>query len=359
MTRKQLLGVVRDVLRVPAAPYHEQAVRHAIERFAVACGVASVRDRAGNVLLRCNPRRAAGARNAAPLVLVAHMDHPGFEVLDNGRVEFLGNVPREMFHKARLLIHGRHQSTRARIVTMEQRRWPRRKIARIVPRRPVGPGDYGFWDLPGLQLRRGRLYAPAIDDLLGVAVILAALRELSPSNLRAPVWGLFTRAEEVGFHGAIRAACSGLIPKRALVVSVEMSSQRPAARVGDGPVVRVGDRVTTFDPAATWFLQQQAERCRATHRGFVAQRALMDGGTCEATAFAAHGYRVGGLCLPLGNYHNIGPDRRPRREYVSVEDLENLLRLIIAAALAWPDADPAGDLRRFIKQVRRRAPRRL
>jgi hypothetical protein len=69
---------------------------------------------------------------------------------------------------------------------------------------------------------------------------------------------------------------------------------------------------------------------------------------------------VGGLCLPLGNYHNIGPNRKVRPEFVSVSDLEGLLELTVAAAREWPDAMKiCGSLRQRVAQIRAAAPRRL
>ncbi len=201
-----------------------------------------------------------------------------------------------------------------------------------------------------MRLRAGKLHAPAIDDVLGTVVLLATLREA-----RRPVWCVFTRAEEVGFHGAIEVARSGLIPTGAFVVSVEMSRERPWARIGQGPVVRVGDRMWTFDADGVLFLMEAAKTA-----GVAAQRALMDGGTCEATALAAWGYRVGGVCLPLGNYHNIGPSQRPRAEFVSVADLEGLVKLTTAAVDRWPEfGRTRAGLKRWVMRVRRAAPRKL
>jgi len=46
----------------------------------------------------------------------------------------------------------------------------------------------------------------------------------------------------------------------------------------------------------------------------------MQGGTCEATAYALYGYRTAAMCVALGNYHNCGPGDRIAPEYVSLED---------------------------------------
>ena len=68
-------------------------------------------------------------------------------------------------------------------------------------------------------------------------------------------------------------------------------------------------------------------------------------GDREATAFRLYGVRSGALCVALGNYHNLGPDRRIEPEYVSVADVEGLytlcLRLAELSAARRPDLDAA------------------
>lgn len=341
MNRSELLRLTRAVLTIPTAPYHEHGVRQFVINHCRQLGLRPQLDRGGNVIVRGTK---LSRRAGPPLVLVAHMDHPGFEALGGRQVEFLGGVPPALFR------HGRIRFDRqiVRIVRVVGRN--RLRVSQPVPR-----GAFGMWDVPAFQVRADKLRACAIDDVLSVAVVLATLTEVVRRRLATHLWAVFTRAEEVGFHGAVDVACAGVIPRSALVVSMEMSKERPWARQGQGPVIRVGDRLTMFDPGAAWYLTEVARAA-----GVTAQRALMDGGACEASAFAGFGYRVGGLCLPLGNYHNIGPGLKPRAEYVDVRDLEGLVRLTVAAAADWRHADKlAGRLRARILRIRRQVPRRL
>jgi endoglucanase len=110
-------------------------------------------------------------------------------------------------------------------------------------------------------------------------------------------------------------------------------------KIGGGPIIRVGDRTSVFDSVATAHLQEAAKAAGITH-----QRALMQGGTCEATAYALYGYRTAAMCVALGNYHNCGPGDRIAPEYVSVEDTLGMARLCVSAATSTP-ADPLADLR--------------
>jgi len=357
MNRDELLDLARRVLTLPTAPYHEQRVKAFVMEFCRQLpGVRMEQDRVGNVIARY--RRGAAK---TPLVFVAHMDHPGFEMLGGNRAEFLGGVPREMFAKGiGVRVYGATGVRRVKLARFNASAWPKRKLMELRAGGTLRPGDFGMWDLPSFRVTGRTLHAAAIDDLLGTVVMLATLAEVSRRKLRAHVWCAFTRAEEVGFQSALALVRSGKIPKRAFVISVEMSKERPWAQIGNGPVVRIGDRTSVFDPNATAFLLRAVERCRHRDSAFRAQRSLMDGGTCEATAFAGFGYRAGGLCLPLGNYHNIGKNLRPRAEYVSVHDLEQLLRLTLTATEESPGPGTSDTaLRRRLLSISRTAPRQL
>ncbi|MYA60601.1 MAG: hypothetical protein F4X40_08640, partial [Chloroflexi bacterium] len=145
--------------------------------------------------------------------------------------------------------------------------------------------------------------------------------------------GLFTRAEEVGLVGAALAAADEVIDKEAIIVSVETSLKSGIAKQGDGVVIRVGDRMTTFDHDAEGVLHGAAHRI-AQHgdsKEFKVQRALMGAGGCEASAFKAHGYRVTGTSFPLGAWHNTEDDGSIRPEYIHVDDFNSGVQLITEA----------------------------
>jgi putative aminopeptidase FrvX len=110
--------------------------------------------------------------------------------------------------------------------------------------------------------------------------------------------------------------------------------------MGEGVVVRVGDRTSVFDDAATAVLAKVAADARIPH-----QRKLMSGGTCEATAYQLYGYRTAALCVALGNYHNCGPDHQIASEYVSVDDVAGMVQLMTRVATEAPPTDPHAALR--------------
>ena len=73
------------------------------------------------------------------------------------------------------------------------------------------------FDLVDFQVDGELIRMRAADDLAGCASILAALAELSVQPPPGDVYGVFTRAEEVGLMGARLLAESGRLPKETLV----------------------------------------------------------------------------------------------------------------------------------------------
>ncbi len=355
MRRDALLRLARRLLETPTAAGLEDAMAAVVRRECARIDLPVHEDPWGNLLARCE--RGSGSRSMPPVVFVAHLDHPAFEFLGGDHAEFLGGVPDAMLAAGATVVFA--DGARARCLARRRGTTRRRRLVRLDRALPdTPPGTPGRWDVETFAVDGDRLTAWGIDDLLGVCTMLACLRELAAARGRTRTWALFTRAEEIGLLGTIHAARAGILPEDALVISLETSNAAGRVAIGGGPVIRVGDRGTIFDPAATALL----ERSAADLRGLSWQRALMDGGVCEASAWSAFGYRCGGLCLPLGNYHNIGPDLTPAAEYVSVRDLQGLVRLCTHLATGWLDHDPAAQrsrLRERYERILDQAPRRL
>ncbi|MDH5372884.1 MAG: hypothetical protein OEX97_08070, partial [Acidimicrobiia bacterium] len=213
----------------------------------------------------------------------------------------------------------------------------------------LAAGDIGRWAFGSrsLGIRNGRLYAHGCDDLAGAAAVLSAFDAVRKDAPQVRV--LLTRAEEVGLIGAIAACRIGTIPENAELIVVENSRAFPNYPVGSGPVVRVGDASTVFDRELTNQLTRLVRSHAESSDGLRWQRKLMDGGSCEATAFGAYGFRATSLSLPLGNYHNmvdidgVLAGARPAHvgpEFVSLEDYHGLIELLTHAA---PRLGEAGE----------------
>ncbi len=333
--RSEALDFLARLGRNPAVAFHEAGVEAAVIEILDELRVDHHRDAFGNIVARIPGTEAS----VAPLAIVAHMDHPGFEIVgregDHFVADALGGVPASSFAEGVPLLVLLPDGSRAPAVTVGAYG---EEADRQVLVRVVNPADAGaveppaavVFDLVDFELDGEFIRMRAVDDLAGCGAILATLARLSRSEIPPPgdFYGLFTRAEEVGLVGARLAAEAATLPPGTLVVSAESSRVLPGAEQGKGPVIRVGDAGSTFDAdaeavlirARESLLQQDDEAGRTTDARFKSQRQLMSGGVCEASAFAIYGYQTTGTAFPLGNYHNAAPEGRVEAEYIHIDD---------------------------------------
>lgn len=313
MNHQKLISIFRRVLSCPTAPFHEYHVRAGIEKLLRDCpGIALSHDPFGNLIARY--RRG---REASGWVFGAHMDHPGFVRVDaDGGWRFLGGVPQ-------------------RFLELEA---PRREF-----------GEFAMWDLPEFAIEERRVICRACDDLAGCAVLVCLLVELDRRGVETAVDAVFTRAEEVGFLGAIELARAWPFERDAVFVSLETSASVPGVRMGGGPVVRAGDAMSFFDDAASAVFLETARE-----EGIPVQRALLDRGSCEATALQHYGIRSAGLSLLLGNYHNCAPEGVIAAEYVDLGDAKSVVELLVAAVASGRTKASSWEIRERKFEERRR-----
>ena len=376
-----------SLLSQPTAPFREEHISAVAARVLAAAGVPFFDDPLGNLVVGADSpaayRRVLNTRNAEPLrVFIAHMDHPGFHGVRwlSERVltiKWHGGSPVKHINGARVWLatgkpllrspqfrHSWREDAEGEIgegvlrrVTLNTLRYgidtAEVHFASNVfaTHRPAAGELFGGFKFRKPVWKSGSLlYTKAADDLVGVFCIVAtALAAFGRRNAKTPppFIGLLTRGEEVGFIGAIGHFELGWLQdarRPLLCVSLEASRTLPGAIVGQGPVVRLGDRRTLFDSGATHLLTELAEKILPKQY----QRRIMDGGTCEGTAATAFGFPTLALTVPLGNYHNQGfeggPDCRapqgPAPEFVHLDDVEGQRKLCLAllgAHLAWAD----------------------
>lgn len=381
--------LLQRILSTPTAPFREQRVFEVLEPVLEAGQVPFFRDTIGNLILGAKSpaqyRALAKKKSLEPLrVFIAHLDHPGFHGerwIEPGRklaVTWHGGSPTAALEGTRVWVCGRGGPA-VDGVLREATLLPSGKAIQAgvvefgtstfaTDKAPTLFGGFGFsqpvW-------RDGEfLYTKAADDLVGAyAIVQLALELWGTKGPAARVkqtgfLGVLTRAEEVGFIGAIGHFELGWLarPRRPIVpVSLETSRTLPGAEIGKGPIVRLGDRTGGFDPRNTEVLSQVAlKRLPGAH-----QRRIMDGGSCEATAALTYGLSPIGISVPLGNYHNqsleggpeAGPPNAPAPEFVHQVDVEGLLTLcrgLLEPKLGWqaPFAPRLEDFKKSLKRYR-------
>jgi endoglucanase len=352
--------LLRNLLHQPTAPFREAHVARLVADVLQRARVPSFCDPDGNIVVGvaslAEYKKLLGEADSEPLrVFVAHMDHPGFHgtrwvSASRLHVAWHGGAPVRGLNGGKVwiasetgycalgrLVKPRLDKTRKRLVEAEV------QVERSAwLRRPAASHLFGGFGEHAPVWREGKLiYTKAADDLVGVYAIVQTAIRIFKNKKRAPFVGLLTRGEEVGFIGVIAHLERGWLQRArrpVVCVSLETSRTLPNAEIGKGPVVRLGDRRTVFDPNYLRVLTEVAEDVLPKKH----QRRIMDGGTCEATAALAYGLPAIGISVPLGNYHNESYEGRnrgkPAPEYVHLDDVEGLLKLcdgLMRPKLPW------------------------
>lgn len=352
------LDTLREIVSIPTTSFHEQAVGQAIRRFLEKYAIPYEVDRYGNII--AHYQKGAPCR---PLALMAHTDHPAFELIEetsspdfpgaNWSAQLLGGVLEDYFKQpAGVKIFAGNDL--ARPVQAEllgyAKAGPRPRDIQLFLKveetaEGLQPGNFGIWDLVDFEIKDGFINARVMDDLVGCVAGMLALWRLVKEGAETDVYGVFTRAEEVGLVGAEMVFRQKLLPAETYVVSLEASRTLPGALQGEGPVIRVGDRGFTFSEEAEFVLKEAAKNLQArSEDGPVkVQRQLMSGGSCEASMAILMGYTATGLAFPLDNYHNMGKDSRLEAEIIHQDDFLTGVELLQEACRLMPQLDKLNE----------------
>ncbi|MBT3340083.1 MAG: hypothetical protein HOM34_01380 [Planctomycetes bacterium] len=362
-------SAIRQIMTPPTAPYAEALPAAAIQEWAKERGWKVRKDGFGNLIVRVPGKK----RGQAAMAFVAHLDHPAMTLDagadDAGRVvaSFFGGHPGERMMGCTVALYSAcgTQKAKAVVVKVGEKSMKTGRLELVLElkgkRKPaVAAGWIGAWDLP-LRLTKKHVKNVVCDNLASAACILAGLDLAARNKPEHPIEAWFTRCEENGFVGCLEGIRLGSFSKKVPAIVLECSPKLPHAQPGDGPCVRVGDRLSIYDPLTIDLLEGSAAFLKEKIEGFKWQRKLMDGGACEATAFCRTGYRSAGLAMPLTNYHNVPDDRKKTtgvaHEQIDRGDFDHLVLWVATLALGskvkTPD-DPAGVAARLEKMRKAR-----
>lgn len=392
-----------QILSQPTAPFRETHVYRTITDILSQAQVPHFKDPIGNLVIGVGSaqdyKRAVGTKSRDPFrFFIAHTDHPGFigtrwRSPSQLEFEWHGGSPALHLQDAQVWMADTHGTlAKGRIVEYELNPNRNRMISGCVEIEGALARGLSAKDIKATSIFGGFAFrepvwkddsiyrTKAADDLVGCfAIVQLAIetygkksgKSAAKSRGGKPGWiGLLTRAEEVGFIGTLEHLELGWLrrPKRPLLcVSLETSRTLPGADIGKGPVLRLGDRFTVFDPGSIRKFTDLVE----AHMPGQFQKRVMDGGSCEGTAAMVYEIPTIGISVPLGNYHNEsfqgGSDSRGERgpgpEFVHENDVEGLLamcRLIVglgahkAAAVKTWAADPWAPKKAEFKALRKK-----
>ena len=263
---------------LPTAAGRERRVIAWIEAWvAERDGIELSRDVSGNMTLSLN----GAEMDVPPVYYTAHLDHPAFVVTRIVaptvlELQFRGGVMDDYFPDARIVVYPAGNGAGAEQIeavitentTPEGAPFKSFLADLDAPSDAIAPGDIATWHLPEQGVEDGVFYTNVCDDLAAAAAALAALDTIRLEARTLPnVRILFTRAEEIGFIGAIAACKNNVIPKDSKLICLENSRSFDESPIGGGPIVRVGDRLSIFSPALTAAIAR-VRRCLDDRHGY-------------------------------------------------------------------------------------------
>jgi endoglucanase len=195
---------------------------------------------------------------------------------------------------------------------------------------PIRIGDVAVFDRSFVDLGK-RVVSKAMDDRVGVAVLIEALRRIEKSAFE--MYYVFSVQEEVGVRGATVAAF-GVEPDLGLASDVTATGDPPKGhrmevRLGKGPAIKIRDAGMLADPRVIQWMVQTAEKAKIPY-----QREILEFGGTDARAIqlSRSGVPAGVLSIPCRYVH--APS-----EMVDMEDVENAVKLLIYLLQTAPNLE--------------------
>lgn len=186
---------------------------------------------------------------------------------------------------------------------------------------PIRVGDVAAFERPFSEYGE-RLVAKAMDDRIGVAVLIETLRRLKKSSNQ--VFFVFSVQEEVGLRGATTAAY-GLDPDIGIAIDVTRSGDTPKGvkmdvSLGKGPAIKVRDGGMLSDPRVVDWMVSTAERKKIPY-----QLEVLESGTTDARAMQLTRAGVPAGCVSIPCRYVHAPS-----EMVDLRDVQNAISLLLS-----------------------------
>lgn len=184
--------------------------------------------------------------------------------------------------------------------------------------RPGNPAV--FWR--GMEERGQRLIAKSMDDRIGCAVAIEAMRRLNKQTPNT-VYFVFTVQEEVGLRGA-RPAAYGIDPDVGIAIDVTstgdmLKNAKMAIKLGEGTAIKLSDTGHIVPPAVRDWMVARAEADSIPY-----QLELLTLGSTDASGIqiARSGVPSGCISIPCRYVHTTS-------ETVDIRDVEASVNLLV------------------------------
>jgi endoglucanase len=285
-------------------------------------------DALGNLIAR----KGKSGKNGKRIMLAGHMDEIGLiatHIDPNGFVRFSGIgglYPHTLYSGRVRFVNGITGVIGGERITDIKKTLTINQLfidvgATDAKKCPIKTGDVAAFERPFFDMGK-RMIGKAMDDRIGCAVMIEALRTLK--NSPHEIYFVFTTQEEVGLRGATTSAY-GIDPDIGISLDVTGTGDTPKARrmdvgLGKGPAIKIKDGGMLSDVRVVEWMIRTAEKAKIPF-----QREVLEGGTTDATAIqlTRSGVPAGCISIPCRYIHSPS-------EMVDIDDVNNATKLLVA-----------------------------
>lgn len=185
----------------------------------------------------------------------------------------------------------------------------------------VSIGDFAVFHREFADLGN-RIVAKSLDDRIGCAVLIEAIRRLDQSE--HDLYFVFSTQEEVGLRGA-RTAAYGINPDLGIALDVTRTGDTPEAprmdvSLGKGTAIKVKDSSVIAHPKVKNLMIRLAQENNIKYQLEVLEAGGTDAGAIHLTR---DGVPSGTISIPCRYVHTVS-------EMVDMRDVENSIDLVLA-----------------------------
>jgi endoglucanase len=341
--RSESYEFLRSVEETPSVSGYEQPVARIIRKRMGKFADSITTDMHGNVIVGLNT--AAAAKGAPKVMLAGHMDQIGFlvnHITDQGYIHVanVGGIDNTVLPGSRVTVHAKGGPIEGiigrkaiHLMKPDERNSGKIELADLAvdigakdkaeALQFVQIGDPITFRLGMTKLLNDRVVSPALDDKVGMFVVMEALRLCSEGKLGCALYAVATVQEEIGLRGA-RTSCYGIDPQVGIAVDVTHASDYAGidkrtvgdVSIGKGPTIDIGPNIS---PIISDLLIDTAKKKKIDYQ--LAAAAGATGTDANAIQLTRAGVATGLIGLPNRYMHTPV-------ELCSLNDLENAALLI-------------------------------
>ncbi len=272
---------------------------------------------------------------AKPLVLMAHLDEVGLilsDVLDNGMLKFktVGGISLEALINQRVLINGYPGiilGTSAHLqndkkITLDDLVIDCGFLSKKQALQVVKIGMMIAFLEPTIQLGEKEILGKALDNRVGVAILVALNHYYYNNKIDADLYFGFTTQEEVGLRGAkTLTSCLKQSIDQIIVIDVspvdDYYNQEPLNKLGCGFLLRIKDPYMLFDYELITKARNLCIKHHIAYQDFFSQGGM----DSHNVSLTKNGKKVLALCVPGRNLHSAN-------SIVNLDDINSLISFL-------------------------------